>query len=102
MLCQMYETQHPVRVLRGDEPLSPVPVEGGALEPPPLAQVLNRLKIMSGLNPVHCAAETEGRIRLRISGEEFSLRTTFNDDAEKRCRIEFLNTDWEQNKPAGR
>ena len=97
ILYQMCKAHQPVRILRADEPLAQVTIESGTLEAPPLAQVLNRLKIMSGLNPVHYSAEAEGQIQLSIGGDEFSVRTTFSDATEERCRIEFVNTDWEQN-----
>ena len=99
MLCQMCKAHAPVRILHSGEALSPVSLGGCTIEPPSLATVLNRLKVMSGLNPVHFDSEVHGKIQLRIGSQDFLLRTTFNDDAEEQCKIEFLNTDWEQNKP---
>jgi hypothetical protein len=98
MLCQMRKAHAPVRVLHSGEALSPVSVEGCTIEPPSLATVLNRLKVMSGLNPVHFDSQVHGEVQLHIGSQEFLLRTTFNDEAKEQCKIEFLNTDWEQNK----
>jgi hypothetical protein len=90
-------TQTPIRILRNSEKLEPLTLDGETFQPPTLAQVSNRLKVMSGLNPVNYKTETRGNIRLTIMDKEYIVRTTFNDESDDLCRIEFVETGWEQN-----
>ena len=97
MLYSMSITQTPIRILRNSEKLEPLTLDGETFQPPTLAQVSNRLKVMSGLNPVNYKTETRGNIRLTIMDKEYIVRTTFNDESDDLCRIEFVETGWEQN-----
>ena len=97
MLYSMSITQTPIRVLRKSEQLEPLTLDGETFQPPTLTQITNRLKVMSSLNPVHYKAETRGNIRLTVTGKEYIVRTTFNDEIDDLCRIEFVETGWEQN-----
>jgi hypothetical protein len=97
MLYSMSITQTPIHVLRKSEQLEPLTLDGETFQPPTLTQITNRLKVMSSLNPVHYKAETRGKIRLTVTGKEYILHTTFNDEIDDLCRIEFIDGDWEQN-----
>jgi hypothetical protein len=97
MLYSMSITQTSIRVLRKSEPIEPLTLNGETFQPPELLQITNRLKVMSSLNPVHYKTETRGNIRLTVTGKEYIVRTTFNDEIDDLCRIEFVETGWEQN-----
>jgi hypothetical protein len=97
MLCSMSESHEAVRILRKSEQLTPAQHNGEELQPPTLTQLTNRFKVMSGLDPVHYQKEVRGQIQLSISSKQYLIRTTFNDEIDELCRIEFIDPDWEQN-----
>jgi hypothetical protein len=91
MLYQMSVTNTPLRVLRQCTPLDRVEHFGEELYPPALQQVTNRLKVMSGLDPVHYKFDVSGQIQLNIAGKAYMVRTTLNDEIEELCKIEFID-----------
>lgn len=89
LLYQMHESRTPIQVLHRAQSLPTLSLHDQILEPPPLELVLNRLKIMCGLNPVHYSTDIVGSCNLTIQQQEFSVNVTLNDESEAACKIEF-------------
>jgi hypothetical protein len=51
-------------------------------------KIVNRLEVMSGLDPVVFRIQREGKIPMIIGGKDFTVTTTFVDpDEDSRCSI---------------
>jgi hypothetical protein len=100
MLYAMSVSHTTSRVLRTSESLEPLQCNEETLAPPPLQQLTNRFKVMSGLNPVHYKNEVQGKIHLSISSKQYTVCTTFNDEIDEVCKIEFIEPNEEQNNPS--
>jgi hypothetical protein len=87
LLYHMVKNDTDTQILREAESLPSLAGELGAVSPPPLDRLLNRLKVLSGLNPVTYPAPVEGSIPLCIGGEMFRAKTFFDDASNDRCRI---------------
>lgn len=76
-------------LLRRSQPL-PVPTTGGLPgDPPDFAHVVNRLKILCGLDPVSYPRPIEGTIELVVGGIHVVVRACFDDvEGEVRLRME--------------
>jgi len=58
------------------------------VDPPDFDPILNRLKIMSGLNPVKYPEPVDGTMSLTIGGTPYNVTTHFEDrDPEPFCTI---------------
>ena len=72
-------------------PHCPMSARGGAT--PDMAKVVNRLKVMCGLNPVTLAKATEGQIRFNCLGKDFLANCRFDDAGEVKCSIRIHEKD---------
>jgi len=60
-------------------------VPEGALD---FAKIINRLKVMSGLDPVVFTTQRKGKIPLMVGGTDYTVTTTFIDsDNDSKCTI---------------
>ena len=66
-LGEMMKESHPEGFLHSDLPA------------PPFSAISNRLKIMSGLNPMSYKTPVSGTIDLRAGGEDYTVATEFDD-----------------------
>jgi len=85
-LCRDSGGSHTLRKSKG---IPPIPHDE---EVPPggfdFDRIINRLKVMSGLDPVICKEPRKGKISLDISGISYHLDTTFVDSGDdSRCEI---------------
>ena len=87
ILYRMFQDGTTSRMLRQSGPLASVAELGTELTAPPLDAVVNRLKIMAGLNPVMYPKRVEGTIQLTIGGTECRVNCRFDDSADDRCSI---------------
>jgi len=76
-------------LLRRSQPL-PVPAAGTSpADLPDFAHVVNRLKILCGLDPVNYPRPVEGTIKLRVGAADVVVQARFNDvEGEVRLRME--------------
>jgi len=72
---------------------SPLPDVGEGVPTPDMAKVVNRLKVMCGLNPVTLAKATEGQIRFNCLGKDFLANCRFDDAGEVKCSIRIHEKD---------
>jgi len=55
------------------------------------AEIIDRIKLMCGLDPVRYKDEKEGSVVIRICDKDYTVRTTFNDTAtDQSCRIQWI------------
>jgi hypothetical protein len=81
----------------------PVPEHCTPSELPPFASVVNRLKVMAGLDPVIYQQPKEGRIELRIGGRPLIFHARFVDIGSERSvhiRLERLDGPVPPSRPA--
>ncbi|NLX22984.1 MAG: hypothetical protein GXY55_15125 [Phycisphaerae bacterium] len=78
LILHLYDGDRHPCVLRPSEPLPEVP-HYDLDEQPPIQRVVNRLKVMAGLDPVHFPQPRDGRIELQIRVAKCFLHVRFND-----------------------
>ena len=101
LLYGMFQNGVGSRILRRSEPLLPLAAPGSALQPPPLDAVVNRIKVMAGLNPVIYSTPAEGTIRLTIGETECRVFCRFDDSTDDRCTVRMESKETAQ-PPAAR
>jgi hypothetical protein len=93
LLYQMFREGAKTRVLRRSEPLPALTVESETITAPPLEDVLDRLKFMTGLDPRTRRTPIESTIRLTFGGTEPSAGVPhnvvcqFDDKSDTCCQI---------------
>ena len=87
MLLQMFEDGSTTQVLRRSEQLPTVTFESQTVEPPPLQDVLNRLKNMCRLDPHADSAVLDGTVDVTINKMPCKLLCRFDDDSDACCQI---------------
>ena len=87
ILFEMTESHMQKRVLRTSEPLTAITILGNTVAPPPLDVVVNRLKVMTGLNPVIYPTQVEGSLIVWVKGEDHTFTCQFDDNSDNRCMI---------------
>jgi hypothetical protein len=87
ILYQMFQEEKERRILRQSETLPIISEFGDDLQPPSLEAVVNRLKVMAGLNPVKYTDPTDGSLQVWIGGHECRVLCRFDDGADSRCEI---------------
>jgi hypothetical protein len=99
MLLKMFENAETLRVLKRSEPLPPVTHGTETAAPPPLEDVLTRLKFMCGVDSNGSADPVDGTVDMRMEKlpDQFHacrLQCRFDDDADICCeiRLEAIDT----------
>ena len=89
LLEHMFRTKIESFVLSRSEGIPSIPIDDGLLEGElDFTQIINRLKVMSGLDPVVFKIQREGKIPLGIGGINYTATTTFVDsDKDSKCTI---------------
>jgi hypothetical protein len=98
LLYYMVKNNTGTQVLSESESLPPLAEE---VAPPPFDRLLNRLTVMSGLDPVTYPAPVEGSISLSVAGAMFRAKTMFDDASNDRCRISMTKEPNAQHAVAG-
>jgi len=70
------------------------------VEPPEFAPVANRLKIMSGLNPVKYQEPVDGTVDLTFGGEPYALNIHFEDQSTEPFCVVTIEQMGSQHPPA--
>jgi hypothetical protein len=89
LLLHMYKDSVSSLVLQKSKGIPPIPLEE---EVPPggfdFDKIINRLKVMSNLDPIACPKPCQGEFPLMIQGVPYTVSTTFVDTgADPRCEI---------------
>jgi hypothetical protein len=89
LLEHMFRTKIESFVLSRSEGIPSIPFDDGLLEGElNFTQIINRLKVMSGLDPVVFKTQREGKVPLNIGGIDYTATTTFIDsDEDSKCSI---------------
>lgn len=86
--------------LNESEPLPLVPdPRGGECVAPEFSKVMNRLKIMSGLNPIRCQEPVQGTVEVTMGAELHIVTISFDETRESAsCNIEIRKKSDSQQK----
>jgi len=98
LLYNMFQNREAVRILRRSEPPLPLTVSGKQRAAPSFDELINRLKILTRLEPVMSPTPKSGTTSLVIRLIECELHCRFDDHSDECCRIELKRK--ESAKPA--
>lgn len=87
MLLQMFQKGETTRILKQAERLPTLTLESGTAEPPPLQEVLNRLKTLCRLDAKSDRALADGTIDVKINGMPCKVLCRFDKDADACCQM---------------
>jgi hypothetical protein len=92
MLLQMLEDGSTTRLLQRSQPLPTLTRDSQTAPPPPLEDVVDRLKRMCNIDPDRSASPVDGTLELQIGDDPGQARPRklhcrFNDAADTRCKI---------------
>lgn len=81
LILEMFDRREAERILRGSEPLTP-PAHYSSTELPDFVAVVNRLKVISELDPVAYSEPRSGKCVMKIRGVDVILHTEFHDTGD--------------------
>ena len=88
ILYNMFQEKIRAKVLKRSEPLPLLSARGEKFKAPAFHGLIDRLKFMSGLNPVTYPAPVSGTTTLIISHVQCEVCCRFDDDSDECCRME--------------
>ncbi len=95
LLLEMCRDGRDTRILSRSKPLAPIVLKQETLEPPPLAEVVDRLKNKCGLKPKTYRKPVAGTIHLtthadKLGPRQFQFTCHFDDSSEACCTIRMV------------
>lgn len=58
---------------------------------PQTDKLINRLKVMCGINPIHTSSTITGTCQMTVGREEYQFHCEFNDECEPPCAVRIEN-----------